>query len=164
MYICFTISCKAVSIYGHNNELFSTSQLRFVFQRSIICKIVDATFMQKGPLKTYYVLLCTWLQRVKDMLAILEKFRSAYLGPFMSLSEHIGQEAVVAEQNLKHLITIEDLCKRLSTSKIRDIPPLLPKLLLRIRMIWKLSPYYNTSDKITGLLCKVLYSTSLIFL
>ncbi|BFI30788.1 dynein axonemal heavy chain [Marchantia polymorpha subsp. ruderalis] len=93
--------------------------------------------------------------RVKDMLAILEKFRSAYLGPFMSLSEHIGQEAVVAEQNLKHLITIEDLCKRLSTSKIRDIPPLLPKLLLRIRMIWKLSPYYNTSDKITGLLCKV---------
>lgn len=98
----------------------------------------------------------TWMQRVKGMLAILEKFRSTYLGPFLSLSQHIGKEAVVAEQNLKYLMTIENLCQQLSTSKIRDIPLILPMLLLRIRMIWKISPYYNTADKITGLLCKVI--------
>ncbi|CAM6114547.1 unnamed protein product [Calypogeia fissa] len=94
-------------------------------------------------------------QRVKDMLAILEKFRSSYLAPFISLCNHIGQEAMYAEENIKFVAVIEEHCKRLSTSKIHDIPPILPQLLLRIRMIWKVSRFYNTSEKITGLLCKV---------
>jgi dynein heavy chain len=99
------------------------------------------------------------LQRVQEMLAILEKFRSSYLAPFTSLCNHIGQEAMYAEENIKFVAVIEEHCKQLSTSKIHDIPPILPQLLLRIRMIWKVSRFYNTSEKITGLLCKVMLAT-----
>ncbi|EFJ08553.1 hypothetical protein SELMODRAFT_185288 [Selaginella moellendorffii] len=92
---------------------------------------------------------------VAAILKILEKLKSAYLSPFSSLSRKIEQEAVVAEENLKFLVTIEDPCKELGAAKIVDIPFALPKLLKCIRMIWKISPFYNTDEKISGLFAKV---------
>ncbi len=89
------------------------------------------------------------------MLAVLERFRSSYLGQFLDLSKQIEQEAMIAEENLKYLTILEEPCQQLANCSIRDIPLLYPKLLRCIRMIWKLSPFYNTADKITSLLCLV---------
>ncbi|CAK9199554.1 unnamed protein product [Sphagnum troendelagicum] len=88
-------------------------------------------------------------------LAVLERFRSSYLGQFLDLCKQIEQEAMIAEENLKYLTMLEEPCQQLANCSIRDIPLLYPKLLRCIRMIWKLSPFYNTADKITSLLCLV---------
>lgn len=101
------------------------------------------------------------LQELRQCLAVLERFRSSYLGPFLDLSQQIEQEASIAEENLKYLTVLEGPCEELSKCSIRDIPLLYPKILRCIRMIWKLSPFYSTTEKITNLLCLVCQSKHL---
>ncbi|MCO5578650.1 hypothetical protein L7F22_032494 [Adiantum nelumboides] len=92
---------------------------------------------------------------IMSIVIFLEQIKSPYLQPFLSLSNRIDHEAHVAAENLKFLTVLEDPCRELGTAKLCDIPLILPVLLQRIRMIWRISPFYNTSEKITGLLCKV---------
>ena len=102
-----------------------------------------------------------WLsQELRQCLGVLERFRSSYLEPLLDLSQQIEQEASIAEENLKYLTVLEGPCQELSKCSIRDIPLLYPKILRCIRMIWKLSPFYNT-EKITSLLCLVCQSKHL---
>ena len=61
----------------------------------------------------------------------------------------------MAENCLKFLSTLRGPCTELSTSKPKDIPNLLPKLLNIIRVIWMNSEHYNTREKLTNLLRKV---------
>ncbi|KAH7307448.1 hypothetical protein KP509_22G059200 [Ceratopteris richardii] len=92
---------------------------------------------------------------IMSILKFLEQIKSSYLQPFLSLLNKIDNEALIAAENLKFLTVLEDPCKELTTAKLCDIPIVLPILLQRIRMIWRISPFYNTSEKITSLLCKV---------
>ncbi|KAI5057584.1 hypothetical protein GOP47_0027599 [Adiantum capillus-veneris] len=92
---------------------------------------------------------------IVSIMKFLEQIKSPYLQPFRSLSNRIDHEACVAAENLKFLTVLEDPCRELGTAKLCDIPMILPVLLQRIRMIWRISPFYNTSEKIAGLLCKV---------
>ena len=94
-------------------------------------------------------------QEIASILGFLEQVKSPYLQPFLSLSNRIDHEALVAAENLKFLTVLEDPCKQLGAARVCEIPILLPMLLQQIRMIWQISPFYNTSEKITGLLCKV---------
>lgn len=45
--------------------------------------------------------------------------------------------------------------KQLARAQPREIPALLPGLLSCIRMIWNLSKFYNTEERLTGLLRKI---------
>ncbi|CAN0114349.1 unnamed protein product, partial [Laminaria digitata] len=45
--------------------------------------------------------------------------------------------------------------RQLSRAKPSEIPALLPGLLNCIRMIWHLSKFYNTEERLTGLLRKI---------
>ncbi|KAJ7527535.1 hypothetical protein O6H91_16G059900 [Diphasiastrum complanatum] len=92
---------------------------------------------------------------VAAILRILVLLKSTYLGPFLSLSQKIEQEAIIATENLKFLTVLEEPCKDLATVELKNIPFVLPKLLRSVRMIWKLSPFYNTMEKISGLFSKV---------
>jgi dynein heavy chain len=76
--------------------------------------------------------------------------------PFLELSQKIEKEAIIAEDNLKYLLVLKGPCQMLACCSIRDIPKCYPSILCSIRMIWKLSCFYNTSEKITNLLCLVL--------
>lgn len=55
-------------------------------------------------------------------------------------------------------------CQQLAEAQPRDIPALLPGLLNCIRMIWNLSKFYNTEDRLTGLLRKISNEASLLTL
>ena len=92
---------------------------------------------------------------VVDIVAVLEQSKSSYLGPFMNLSNLIQREAVAAEDNLKFLSSLEKPCQALAEADPKDIPPILPKLLYCIRMIWNISRFYNTPERLAGLLRKV---------
>ena len=57
--------------------------------------------------------------------------------------------------NLRFLNSLTDPCEKIEKAEPKDIPEILPHLLNCIRMIWTLSRFYNTEEKLTGLLRKV---------
>jgi hypothetical protein len=90
--------------------------------------------------------------QVSDMVATLTLTGSSYLAPFLQLKEQIQQEAAAAQDNVRFLACLEGPCKALSKASPPEIPGLLPQILDCIRMIWSLSRFYNTPERISGLL------------
>jgi len=62
-----------------------------------------------------------------------------------------------AQSNLKFLSVLKDPCHVLADAHPKDIPPMLPKILNLIRMIWVTSEFYNTRERLTGILRKVCF-------
>jgi dynein heavy chain len=60
-----------------------------------------------------------------------------------------------ANDNLRFLSALTEPCEELYKAGPKQIPTILPKLLHTIRMIWSISRFYNTVDRLTGLLRKV---------
>jgi len=60
-----------------------------------------------------------------------------------------------AQSNLKFLSVLKDPCHELADAQPVDIPPMLPKILNLIRMIWVNSEFYNTKERLIGILRKV---------
>jgi len=92
---------------------------------------------------------------VKKVVAVLEGAKSSYLGPFELLSQRIQEGSREAENNLKFLELITEPCRKLADAEPKSIPEILPSLLHCIRMISTLSKFYNTEDRLTGLLRKI---------
>jgi dynein heavy chain len=90
-----------------------------------------------------------------QIVAVLEHAKSSYLAPFLNLRNLIHREAVAAEDNLKFLLCLEEPCQALATAHPCDIPRLLPPILSCIRMVWNISRFYNTPERITVLLRKL---------
>jgi dynein heavy chain, axonemal len=92
-------------------------------------------------------------------LQVLEYAKSSYLAPFLSLRSLIQCEADAAEDNLRFLLVLEEPCKALAAATPAQIPTTLPNILNCVRLVWNLSRFYNTPDRITGLLRKVCVMT-----
>eukprot|EP00914_Ancora_sagittata_P030661 GHVO01061588.1.p2 GENE.GHVO01061588.1~~GHVO01061588.1.p2 ORF type:complete len:100 (-),score=3.27 GHVO01061588.1:287-586(-) len=60
-----------------------------------------------------------------------------------------------ALSNLKFLMVLKDPCHDLADGHPKDIPPMLPKILNLIRIIWVNSEFYKTRERLTGILRKV---------
>ena len=60
-----------------------------------------------------------------------------------------------AQSNLKFLTVLKDPCHDLADAHPKDIPPMLPKILNLVRMIWVNSEFYKTRERLTGILRKV---------
>ena len=92
---------------------------------------------------------------VKKVISVLEAAKSSYLAPFVTLSKRIQEGSMEAENNLKFLELITEPCQKLAEAEPKNIPEILPSLLHCIRMISTLSKFYNTEDRLTGLLRKI---------
>ncbi|KAA0188249.1 Dynein heavy chain axonemal, partial [Fasciolopsis buskii] len=92
---------------------------------------------------------------VKHITDILTSAKSSYVAAFMRLADEIKFNTQQAQNNLKFLNTLKELCRQLSESSPKDIPPKLPRLINMIRMIWVNSKYYNSKEIITGLFRKL---------
>ena len=92
---------------------------------------------------------------VKQIIAVLELEKSPYLTPFLKLSNYITEETTKAVDNLKFLQNLTEPCEKLAVATPSAIPGILPSILNMIRLIWRYSSFYNTSDRLTGLLRKV---------
>jgi dynein heavy chain len=53
------------------------------------------------------------------------------------------------------LNTLAEPCRKIENSEPKDIPKLLPDVLNSVRIIWELSRYYNSEDRMKGLLTKI---------
>ncbi|CAG5134523.1 unnamed protein product, partial [Candidula unifasciata] len=92
---------------------------------------------------------------VKRITQILELAKSSYVAPFLRLAGQIKEGSRQAESNLKFLSVLKDPCHELADAKPKDIPKLLPKILNLIRMIWVNSDFFNSREKLTGILRKM---------
>jgi dynein heavy chain len=92
---------------------------------------------------------------VRRILGVLAASKSSYLEPFMREAEQIQIGCAEANDNLKFLKVLHDPCSELARASPKDVPLILPGLLLHVRMIWSISKHYNTKDRLTSLLRKV---------
>ncbi|KAJ3127608.1 Dynein heavy chain 2, axonemal, partial [Nowakowskiella sp. JEL0407] len=101
--------------------------------------------------------ICDQLSRpeVLRISQILELAKSSYLDQFVRLSKSIQEGTIQAGDNLKFLSTLTESCTTLANAEPKDIPNILPKMLVYIRIIWANSQYYNSKERLTSLLRKV---------
>ena len=64
----------------------------------------------------------------------------------------MGHEEAI--DNLKFLQNLTAPCESLAAASPEEIPALLPSILHVIRLIWRHSRFYNSPERITGLLRK----------
>ena len=92
---------------------------------------------------------------VAHIVQVLEQAKSSYLPPFSMLSKLIREGTEEAVDNLKFLKNLEAPCLELTVATPKHIPAILPAILNVIRVVWRHSRFYNTADRLTGLLRKV---------
>jgi dynein heavy chain len=92
---------------------------------------------------------------VVKILQVLQYAKSNYIGPFETLTRQIVSRAAEANDNLRFLETIRAQCVHLREIEADKIVTILPELLSKIRLIWSFSKYYNTEDRVSGLLRKI---------
>jgi dynein heavy chain len=80
---------------------------------------------------------------------------SSYLPGFRELEKRIKEGHDEANDNLMFLNTLAEPCRKIENSEPKDIPKLLPDVLNSVRIIWELSRYYNSEDRMEGLLTKI---------
>ncbi|KAI9356982.1 dynein heavy chain and region D6 of dynein motor-domain-containing protein [Zopfochytrium polystomum] len=92
------------------------------------------------------------LKRILDITALA---KSSYLDSFIHLSNLINEGTLQAQDNLRFLKLLIEPCEKLAAAEPKDIPQILPNLLSRVRVVWKNSKFYNTKERLTGLLRKI---------
>ena len=73
----------------------------------------------------------------------------------MKLAVSILEGTIEAVDNLKFLENLNEPCGKLAEAEPKDIPAMLPPILNIERLIWRSSKFYNTPDRLAGLLRKV---------
>lgn len=71
------------------------------------------------------------------------------------LDSHITESTNEAKDNYKYLQTIEQLIETINNFNPDIIIEIMPNLLNKIKLIYTLSRYYNTSERITNLFVKI---------
>eukprot|EP00884_Botryococcus_braunii_P014228 jgi/Botrbrau1/22806/Bobra.0132s0131.1 len=92
---------------------------------------------------------------VTQVVAVLSQAKSSSLPNFLALRDLIQREADVARNNLRFLQILEAPCEALAKAQPQDIPGMLPKLVDSARVVWNLSRFYNTPERMTSLLRKI---------
>ena len=89
------------------------------------------------------------LQRsdVRRVVDVLAASKSSYLERFEKLVKRIEENSIEANDNLRFLEHLVELCEQLAHADPVEICDLLPQLLSKIRMIWELSGFYGANEK-----------------
>ncbi|XP_077977872.1 dynein axonemal heavy chain 5-like isoform X2 [Glandiceps talaboti] len=93
--------------------------------------------------------------RCKAVVGVLHAAKSKVLKHWKELDGRITDAANEAKDNVKYLYTLDKFFGPLVKSDPATLVDLLPSLMNAIRMIYSISQYYNTSERMTSLFVKV---------
>uniref|UniRef100_A0A5F8GJ93 Dynein axonemal heavy chain 5 n=1 Tax=Monodelphis domestica TaxID=13616 RepID=A0A5F8GJ93_MONDO len=146
-------SCMKVWIKQTEQILAENNQLRteaddlgpraeLDYWKKRLCKFNYLVDQLKGP-------------DVKAVLGVLAAAKSKLLKTWRELDAHITDAANEAKDNVKFLYTLEKCCDPLYNGDPVSIIDTIPTMINAIKMIYSISCYYNTSERITSLFVKV---------
>ncbi|XP_014680671.1 PREDICTED: dynein heavy chain 5, axonemal-like [Priapulus caudatus] len=93
--------------------------------------------------------------KVKAALKCQQVAQSKLLKDWARIEQAIIDSALEAKDNVRFLYTIDDCCEPLYSNNPLQIVASLPGLMNAVRMVFTISRYYNTSERMTSLLVKV---------
>jgi dynein heavy chain len=92
----------------------------------------------------------------KKVIGILTAIKSrAVLKTWKDLDDRVTDAANESKDNVKYLYTLERFCDPLYRSDPLGMIPSIPGLINAIKMIYSISRYYNTSERMTSLFVKI---------
>jgi dynein heavy chain len=94
-------------------------------------------------------------QDCKTVVNILHAAKSRLLKSWKDLDNRVTDAANESKDNVKYLYTLERFCEPLYRSDPVGMQPSLPGLINAIKMIYSISRYYNTSERMTSLFVKI---------
>ncbi|KAM5264417.1 dynein axonemal heavy chain 5 [Ctenodactylus gundi] len=110
----------------------------------------------KRRLSKFNYLLDQWKSPdVTAVLAVLSAAKSKLLKTWREMDIRITDAANEAKDNVKYLYTLEKCCDPFYSNDLISMIDAVPTLINAIKMIYTISHYYNTSEKITSLFVKV---------
>lgn len=92
---------------------------------------------------------------VAAAVAVLSAAGSGYLAEFEAQRGVVAEGAAAARNNERYLAALGPPCALLACAAPREVPSLLPRVLAAVRLVWQLSGYYNTPERLVGLLRRV---------
>ncbi|NXR45576.1 DYH8 protein, partial [Hippolais icterina] len=94
-------------------------------------------------------------QNCKAVINVLKVAHSKILKTWQELDGRITDAANESKDNVKYLSRLEKACQPLYTTDVVLMTQGIPNLIKSVQMIYRVSKYYNTSERITSLLIKV---------
>ena len=94
---------------------------------------------------------------MKAAIGVLQTAKSRLIIKWRELDTKITDSANEARDNVKYLYTLEKFCDPLYNSDPVSMLSDIPGLINAIRMIYSISRYYNSSERMTSLFLKVLF-------
>lgn len=92
----------------------------------------------------------------KKVIGILHAVKSrTLLKQWKDLDNRVTDAANESKDNVKYLYTLERFCEPLYQSDPVGMIPSIPGLINAIKMIYSISRYYNTSERMTSLFVKI---------
>lgn len=91
----------------------------------------------------------------KTVINVLHTAKSRLLKQWKDLDNRVTDAANESKDNVKYLYTLERFCEPLYRSDPVVMQPSLPGLINAIKMIYSISRYYNTSERMTSLFVKI---------
>ncbi|KAJ3342801.1 Dynein heavy chain 5, axonemal [Gonapodya sp. JEL0774] len=92
----------------------------------------------------------------RKVIGILNAVKSkAHLKTWRDLDNRVTDAANESKDNVKYLYTLERFCEPLYQADPLSMIPAIPGLINAIKMIYSISRYYNTSERMTSLFVKI---------
>ena len=117
----------------------------------------ELEYWKKRTSKFNYLLDQIKGHEVKAAIGVLQTAKSRLIIKWRELDTKITDSANEARDNVKYLYTLEKFCDPLYNSDPVSMLSDIPGLINAIRMIYSISRYYNSSERMTSLFLKVLF-------
>ncbi len=93
--------------------------------------------------------------RIKTVLIALDQSKSTYCTTFARLCKEVFTARLEANDNVKHLKTLEGLFRRLDEGEFSQLQELFKPIFHVILLVWKHSKYYNSPTRLVLLIRKI---------